>query len=154
MILVDADVLPALVNRGHPEHRRCVEALRLLQEPLGTVWPALAAALTQTAGVPAAESAILEMVERGSLRLVELGRDDMAALRAMLGRRGVRPLSLVHAALFRAAEREGLDTFFTLASAALATRRLAGGRRPRLIPDGRRGSAMAKALRKGRATAR
>jgi uncharacterized protein len=45
MILVDAGPLIALIHQDHNEHRRCREAFITMDEPLGTVWPAIAEAM-------------------------------------------------------------------------------------------------------------
>ena len=133
MILVDSDVLVALVNRGHPRHRSCVATLRELRQPLATVWPVLGDALTSTTWSPAAQAAILEMVARGALRLLPLGQEDATRLQGLLtrtGRRRAAP-SLAHAALAHVASRDGVGTAFTLAPAAL---RSAGRKALRTIP--------------------
>jgi hypothetical protein len=112
-----------------------VEALRALREPLVTVWPVLAAALSSSDGLPAAQTAILEAVGRGAVRLLPLGQEDIPRLRELMTQRRRKPMSLAHAALIRVAEREGLDTAFTLAGAQLAAHRMIGGKkRLRLLP--------------------
>ncbi len=131
---MDSDVLVALVNRTDRRHLACVEALQALRQPLATAWPVLAAALTSTDGFPAAQGAILEMVARGAVRLVPLGQQDAPRLRELMAKPRRNPMSLAHAALVRIAERDGLDTAFTLVPAQFATYRI-GGRKPfRLLP--------------------
>jgi predicted nucleic acid-binding protein len=134
VILVDSDALVALVNRRDREHRACVGALQALREPLGTVWPVLAAALTSTDGYPAAQAAILEMVARGAVRLLPLGQEDAPRLRELIAKQRPKPMSLAHAALIRVAERDGVDTALTLASAQFGAYRIAGRKTFRLLP--------------------
>lgn len=136
MILVDSEVLVALVNRGHPRHRTCVETLRDLREPLATVWPVLADALTSTAAIPAAQVAILEMVARGALRLLALGQEDAPRLGELLTKRRRRQAapSLAHAALAHVARRDGAYTAFTLAPSQLAAVRRGGRKLLRTLP--------------------
>ncbi len=134
MILVDSDVLVALVDRAHPRHPACVETLQGLRQPLGCVWPVLAAAITSCHGFAPAQAAILEMVARGAVGLLPLGLEDAPRLRELLAKRRPRPLSLAHAALVRVAERDGLDTVFTLAADELGGLTTRGKRALRLVP--------------------
>lgn len=128
MILVDSEVLVALVNRTDRRHLACVEALQALRQPLATAWPVLTAALTSTDGLPAAQGAILEMVARGAVRLAPLDQQDAPRLRQLMAKPRRNPMSLAHAALVRIAERDGFDTAFTLVPAQFAAYRI-GGRR-------------------------
>ncbi len=135
MILVDSDVLVALVDRGDRRHRSCVEALRTLREPLATVWPVLDAALTSVKGLPAAQSAILEMVARGAVRILPLGQKDVAGLRQVLTKpRRAGVLSVAHAALVLVAERDRVESVFTLAGAQLGRGRVRGRQALRVLP--------------------
>ena len=45
MILVDAGPLIALIDRGEPDHERCVETLSKLTAPMVTTWPAFTEAM-------------------------------------------------------------------------------------------------------------
>jgi predicted nucleic acid-binding protein len=135
VILVDSDVLLALVDRGHRQHHACVEALRTLREPLATIWPVLGAALTSSDGLPAAQSAILEMIGRGAVRLLPLGADEAPAVAALLTKRHRKPCSFAHAALAFVAQRDRLRSVFTLAGAPLVAAWPAGGKRPRVVPS-------------------
>lgn len=133
MILVDSDVLVALVDRGHRQHRSCVEILRTLREPLATVWPALDGALDATQGLPAAQAAILEMVTRGAVRLAPLGQEDAPGLRQLLTTpRRAGALRLAHAALVHVAQRDRARSVFTLSGARLARYR-SGGKLLRIL---------------------
>jgi predicted nucleic acid-binding protein len=135
MILVDADVLLALVDRGRPGHRTCVETLRTLREPLATIWPVLGVALAATDGLPAAQAAMLEMVARGAVQLLPLGPDDASQTATLLSQRR-KPMSFAHAALVHVAQRDGLGSIFTLSGAELSAQRSAG-RSLRILPGSR-----------------
>ena len=45
MILTDAGPLIALIDRGEPDHARCVAALTQITLPLVTTWPAFTEAM-------------------------------------------------------------------------------------------------------------
>ncbi len=130
MILVDTDVLTALVNRGDASHEACVQALRSLQEPLATVWPVLASAVA-TLRDPRGQVAILTMVSRGAVRLLAVGTEDLGPLAEILALPMARRPSLAHATLLRVAERENVRTLFTLSAREL---RRAGGRGLHFLP--------------------
>jgi predicted nucleic acid-binding protein len=138
MILVDADVLLALVNRSDARHRLCVEVLRSLSGPLATSWPVLTAALGCAGTWAEAGGVILEMVSRGALRVLPLGAEDAPRLGDLVAK-GAKPLSLAHASLVRLVEREAVDSVFTLSGADLAGRSATGReRRLRILPARKR----------------
>ena len=74
MILVDAGPLIALIDRGEPDHERCVETLSKLTAPMVTTWPAFTEAmyLLGSAGGWKAQEALWKLLDRGDLQLVPL----------------------------------------------------------------------------------
>lgn len=114
MILVDAGPLAALVDASDAHHDRCAEALRAVDEPIGTVWPAVTEALYLLLDVPAGQQAVLEMLRRGVVRLLPLGPEDVPRLQELMARYRDQRMDLADAALVRAAERDGLDRVFTV----------------------------------------
>ena len=133
MILVDAGPLVALVDAGDPHHRKCVEALRGIREPMATVWPALTEAIYLLADLPKAQDALWEMVERGAPELLPLGAGDIPRIRALMGKYADRPMDLADAALICVAEREGIRKIFTIDRRDFSVYRLHGRTRPVLI---------------------
>lgn len=134
MILVDAGPLVALVDADDQHHAACADALRRVKEPLGTVWPALTEAMYLLGDQPRAQEAIWEMLSRGAVRLVPLDVEDVPRIRELMKKYADRPMDLADAALVRAAERDGVKTFFTVDRKDFAIYRLHGRVRPRLIP--------------------
>ena len=67
MIPVDAGPLVAVVDADDRHHARCVETLKTLREPLGTVWPPLVEALHLLGDLPRAQDALWEMLTRGAV---------------------------------------------------------------------------------------
>ena len=65
-------------------------------------------------GVPREQDVLLDMVERGALRIFPLDTTDVPRLRALMRKYGTRPMDLADATLVRVAEREGLHRIFTL----------------------------------------
>ena len=133
MILVDAGPLVAVVDASDQHHRQCVATLRTVREPLATVWPAIAEAMYLLLDLPKGQAAVWEMLERRVVRLIPLGDDDIPRIRELMSKYADRPMDLTDAALVRVAEREGLDTVFSVDEADFRVYRLRGRRRFRLL---------------------
>ena len=134
MILVDAGPMVALLDRSDQHHERCVEALRAIREPLGTVWPAVTEAIYLLGFSPAAQRALLERFEDESPQVLPLDRRDLPRMRELMRKYEDRPMDLADAALVRVAERERATTVFTVDRADFEVYRLHGRRRFRVIP--------------------
>lgn len=134
MILVDAGPLVALVDAGDQHHRKCVDALRGVREPMATVWPALTEAIYLLADLPKAQDALWEMVERGAPELLPLDAADIPRIRALMRKYADRPMDLADAALICVAEREGIRKIFTVDRRDFSVYRLHGRTRPTLLP--------------------
>lgn len=114
MVLVDAGPLIALIHEDDNEHRRCREAFAAMNEPLGTVWPALAEAMHLLSFSPQAQQALWEMIETGAVEILSLGIDDVPRMRELMHKYRDLPMDLADAALVRVAERERVRRIFTL----------------------------------------
>lgn len=134
MILVDAGPLVALADPTDAHHDACVRALERIDEPLGTVWPALTEAIYLVQRWPRAQMEILDLVQTGTLRVLPLGREDMARVKALMTKYRDLPMDLADAALVRAAEREGVRTIFTVDRRDFSLYRPIGGGRFRILP--------------------
>lgn len=134
MILVDAGPLVAVVDADDQHHASCVDALRRMREPLGTVWPALTEAMYLVGDQPRAQEALWEMLARGAVQLLPLDAGDVPRMRELMRKYADRPMDLADAALVRVAEREGIRTIFTVDRKDFAVYRLHGRIRPTVIP--------------------
>jgi predicted nucleic acid-binding protein len=114
MILVDAGPLIALIHQDDNEHERCREAFAVLNEPLGTVWPAVTEAMHLLSFSWQAQDALWEMIEAGAVEILPLGSEDIPRMRELMRKYRDQPMDLVDAALVRVAERERLRRIFTL----------------------------------------
>ena len=114
VILIDAGPLVALISAGDRHHRACRQTLETLDEPIGTAWPALTEAMDLLRTSWAAQQALSEMLERGTVTLVPLAIDDLPRIRDLMGKYRDRPMDLADAALVRIAEREKIRRIFTL----------------------------------------
>jgi len=134
VILVDAGPLTAIVDAKDQHHAACTAAMQTIQEPMGTVWPALSEVMYLLAGMPRAQGAVWEMVARGTIQILPLGLDDVPRIRALMDQYSNRPMDLADAALIRVAEREGIRQFFTVDRKDFSVYRLHGRIRPSILP--------------------
>ena len=114
MILVDAGPLIALIHQDDNEHERCREVFATIEEPLGTVWPALAEAMYLLSFSSRAQEALWDMIESGAVEILSIGIDDVPRMKELMHKYRDLPMDLADAALVRVAERERLRRIFTL----------------------------------------
>ena len=134
-VLVDAGPLVAILHRDDRDHHPCVEALRRLREPLLTTWMPVTEAMYLLEFSPPAQSGLLEMIERRALELLELGAEDMSEVRSLLEKYRDLPTDFADATLVHVANREKIQTVFTLDRRGFSVYRLAGGKPFTIIPD-------------------
>jgi uncharacterized protein len=133
VILVDAGPLVALVDASDEHHGRCRDALKALREPMGTVWPAVTEALFLLMDLPEGQDAVLEMLRRGAVGLLPLGREDVARIQELMTK--YQPMDLADAALVRVAEREGVGRVFTIDRRDFEVYRIGNRRAFEIIPE-------------------
>ena len=114
MVLVDAGPLIALIHADDNHHERCVATLRSLDEPLGTVWPALTEAMYLLSFSWRAQEALWEMLERGVVVLLPVENSNLPRIRELMKKYRELPMVLADAALVAVAEREKIRRVFTL----------------------------------------
>jgi uncharacterized protein len=134
VILVDAGPLVALVDADDQFHKKCVAALKMVREPLATVWPPVTEAMYLLSDLPKAQEAVWEMLARGVLQLLPLDLADVPRIRELMGKYADRRMDLADAALVRVAEREGIRKIFTVDREDFGIYRLHGRVRPNIIP--------------------
>lgn len=133
MILIDAGPLVALLHRDDQDHARCVAALRKVRTVLTTTWPPLTEAMYLLSFSAQAQDALLEMVERGALRVLPIDESDIPRVRVLIQKYQDLPMDLADATLVRVAEREGIQEVFTLDRRDFTTYRV-GRRAFTIIP--------------------
>lgn len=113
-VLVDAGPLVALLHRDDTHHRQCVDALRAIRDPLATVWPAVTEAMYLLSFSWSAQRALWEWIETNTVTLLPLERDDAPRMKELMRKYRDLPMDLADAALVRVAERERIQSVFTL----------------------------------------
>jgi predicted nucleic acid-binding protein len=133
VILVDTGPIVALLRRPDQHHERCVATLQL-REPLATVWPVVTEAMFLLADRPDVQAALWRHFETDAIRLLPLGRDDVPRVRELMWKYRDRRMDFADAAVVRVAERDGIDTVFTVDRRDFAVYRLSGRRRIKMLP--------------------
>jgi predicted nucleic acid-binding protein len=134
-VLVDTGPLVAILSRADQHHETCVNSLRHLPGPLFSCWPVITQAAWLLRGHPRAIQQLLGSLDGGFLKLLSLtGSEGVAIAQVMKRYADIRP-QLADAALVYLAEREGIDTIFTLNQRDFSVYR-SGRRRPfRILPE-------------------
>ena len=133
-VLVDAGPLVAIVDRGDAHHGACVDILKTIHDPLVTVWPALTEAMYLLGFSWDGQSALWEMVETESVKLLPLDHHDAQRMRELMRKYRDLPMDLADAALVRSAERDKLSRIFTLDRRHFRIYRPVGLRRFTILP--------------------
>lgn len=134
MILVDTGPIVALLRRPDQHHERCLAMLQELREPLATVWPVVTEAMFLLADRPDVQAALWRSFETEAIRLLPLGRDDIPRIRELMWKYRDRRMDFADAAVVRVAERDGIDTVFTVDRKDFGVYRLSGRRRIKILP--------------------
>lgn len=133
-VLADTGPLVAMLSRADEHHLACAELARQIKPPLLTSWPVITEAAWLLRARQTALDRLLELVQEGAVAVLELDRAAPPGLRRILKRyRSLRP-QLADATLVYLAEREGIDTIFTLDRRDFSVYRTARGRGFRLVP--------------------
>jgi predicted nucleic acid-binding protein len=114
MILIDAGPMVALISASDNHHEICRTTLESIAEPIATVWPAFTEAMDLLQSSWHAQRALWEMIERGTIEMLDLNIDDARRMRELMEKYRDLPMDLADAALVRTAEREKIRRIFTL----------------------------------------
>jgi predicted nucleic acid-binding protein len=134
LILVDAGPLVALVDADDQHHQSCVEALKRINEPMSTVWPAFTEAMYLVSDLPAAQEALWEMLARAGIQVLQLTTGDIPRMRELMRKYADRPMDLADAAIIAVAERQNIRRIFTIDRKDFGVYRLHGRIRLTVIP--------------------
>jgi predicted nucleic acid-binding protein len=133
-ILVDTGPIVALLSQSDEQHGVCVEQLRNIRSPLLTCWPVITEAAWLLRAYPTAVAKLLASLSGGPYRLAQLAGDDVSEISAILTKYRDLRIQLADAALLHLANREGIETLFTLDRRDFGAMRLKRGKRLHLIP--------------------
>lgn len=134
-VLLDAGPIVAMLNPNDRFHANCVETLRRIQPPLITSWPVLAEAAWLLRKNPLAISKLLRDGGDGFMRLAELRLDELPEIDKLYQRYGNLSPQLADLTLVYIAQRDTLDTIFTLDRRDFSVYRRKGKQGFRLLPE-------------------
>jgi hypothetical protein len=133
-VLVDTGPIVAILSESDEHHRACVEQLRRIRGPLLTCWPVITEAACLLRAYPVAVGRLLSSLEGVPFKLVSLSEADLSGIAAILTKYKGLGIQLADALLVHLANREGIDTMFTLDRRDFDVLRLARGKKLRVIP--------------------
>ncbi len=133
--VVDTGPLVAIVRDREAAHARCVATLKVLRSPLLTSWPVITEAAWLLRREPGAIQVIDRLVASGAVRLVELEPHALSWAVEFMGRYASLGAQLADASLMFLAEREGLETVFTLDRRDFSVYRTSDGRALTVVPE-------------------
>lgn len=134
-VLVDTGPLVAILSRDDEYHETCVQALREMHGPLFSCWPVITEAAWLLRSSARVVQQLLQSVDGGFLELLPLAGSDATAVAAIMKRyEDIRP-QLADAALVYLAERERIDTVFTLDHRDFSIYRSGRKRSFRIVPE-------------------
>lgn len=136
-VLLDAGPMVAIVSHDDAQHDRCVAELADLQPPLLTSWPVLTESLWLVRRDPAAVHGILRGFAEGVWSLAPVGSEALPWLGAFLIRYRKLGAQLADASLVYLAERDDMDTVFTLDYRDFSVYRYKKNKPLKLIPGPR-----------------
>jgi uncharacterized protein len=134
-VLLDTSPLVAILDRRDSEHDRCVEILSRIEGPLLTCWPVITEAAWLLKHDAIAVRQLLSGPRRAAFTILDLVDGDLQEIDRLFGQYLDLGPQLADLALLFLAEREGLDTVFTLDRRDFSAFRLKGRRRLRLLPE-------------------
>jgi predicted nucleic acid-binding protein len=134
-VLVDTGPLVAILSPRDEYHEACVATLRNLSGPLFSCWPVITEAAWLLRKWPRAVQQLLHSIDGELLELLPLtGREGNEVSALMRRYEEIRP-QLADASLIYLANREQIDTIFTLDRRDFSIYR-SGRRRPfRILPE-------------------
>ena len=131
---MDTGPLVAILSRADEHHNRCVEALRELPGPLFSCWPVITEAAWLLREYPRAVQQLLKSLSSGFVELLSLTSLEADGVAGVLKKyEDMRP-QLADACLVYLANRDGIDTIFTLDRRDFSVYRSARKKAFRVIP--------------------
>jgi predicted nucleic acid-binding protein len=133
-VLIDTGPIVAILSQSDEHHEVCTEQLQTIRGPLVTCWPVLAEAAWLLRTHPGVLGTLLSAFNGRPFALARLDETDLPGIAAVLARYKDLRIQLADASLVHLANREAIDTIFTLDQRDFSVLRLARGKKIRVIP--------------------
>jgi uncharacterized protein len=134
-VLADTGPLVAIFSPEDEHHQICVEALRDLPGPLFSCWPVVTEAAWLFRHTDGRIEEFLESISGGLIELLPISSLESQSIAKVMRRFADLPAQLADAALVYLAEREGIDTIFTLDRRDFSVYRSRRNRPFKIIPE-------------------
>ena len=115
-VLLDTGVIVALLDRSEKNHGRCVDAINNLTQPLATCEAVIAESCYLLRGLPGAQEAILENIEKGVFQIPFSIHRSAAFVRRFIRKYRDQGIDFADACLIRLAEELDTGEILTLDS--------------------------------------
>lgn len=133
-VLVDTGPIVAILSASDEYHEVCVEQLRSIQGSLLTCWPVITEAAWLLRAYPLAVGKLLSSFDGRPFDLVPLDETDLSGIASILAKyQGLR-IQLADASLVHLANREGIESIFTLDQRDFGVLRRVHGKKFHVIP--------------------
>lgn len=133
-ILIDTGPIVAIFSSVDAHHESCIEQLRRIKGSLLTCWPVVAEAAWILRKNPQAVEKFLSSFNGALFQLLPLNEDDMPGIAVILAKYQDLSLQLADASLVHLANRESIETVFTLDRRDFTVLRRVKGKKFNLIP--------------------
>jgi len=133
-VLADTGAILALLDHDDHWHQQCVDAFRTIRAPLVTSEAVLTELFHLAGDSPHEVESVWKFVRSGALILAPIAHSELPSLHALMSRYADRPMDFADATLVHLAQRESLNTVFTVDHDDFETYRIDGRRRFRVIP--------------------
>jgi hypothetical protein len=124
----------AILAECDEHHLACVETLQRLTGPLLTCWPVITEAAWLLRAHPRAVAALLSSFNGRPFALLPLSEADFPGIVAILARYSSLGIQLADACLVHLANREGIETIFSLDRRDFDVLRGVRGKKFRIVP--------------------
>ena len=114
MIFLDTGPIVAFFDASDDYHRRCVEILKGIKEPLITSWPVLTEAFYLLGFSWKAQDNLWEFLQRGGVEVLPLSVRMKIRCRELMGKYRDLPMDLADATAVALAESQRISKVFTL----------------------------------------
>lgn len=134
-VLMDTGPLVALLNPRDGAHQRCRQTAEQLRGRCVTCWPVLTEAAWLLRHETRFMPRLAELIRRGGIEVLELGPDSLVWIAGFMERYHELPAQLADASLMYLAQRERIQTAFTLDRREFLVFRDPHGREMSLLPQ-------------------
>ncbi|MBX3413009.1 MAG: PIN domain-containing protein [Pirellulales bacterium] len=132
--LIDAGPLVALFNHADPRSSVCGDCLKRIRLPMYSCWPAITEAAYLLRKTSRGVFRLIESCDGHRIRLLPLDESDIPGIASILARYSDQGFDLADAALMWLAERDGIETVFTLDRRHFSVFRTSAGKPLTLLP--------------------